>query len=115
AAARCSESTLPGLVGTWSPVIVAPRLAVIGAVLPTSVGGELLDGVPGDDLVEHGLLVARLAEDAAQPLDVLADRARPREHHGDVRLGDVHPLVEHSRGGDDPIGAPLELQQDILA
>ena len=53
-------------------------VAVVGAVLAAAVRGELLDGAAGDDLVEDGLLVARLAEDPAEPLDVLADRARAR-------------------------------------
>src|SRR5919197_3486650 len=53
-----------------------------------------------DDLVEDGLLAGELAQDTAQPLDVLARRARPGEDDGDGCVRDVDPLVQDLRGGE---------------
>src|SRR5512135_2116500 len=87
--------------------------AAVGAVLPAPVRGELLDGPPGDDFVEDRLLVARLAEDAAEALDVLADGAGAGEDDRDVRLGDVDAFVQHPRGRDDRERPRVEPEQDL--
>ena len=88
------------------PSAGSTSIAAVGAVLAAAVGGELLDGAAGDDLVERRLLVARLAEDAAEPLDVLADDAGAREDDRDVGLGDVDALVQDPRGRDDRVRRP---------
>ncbi len=50
-------------------------IPIIRSMLPAPIRRELLDRAAGDDFVENGLLIARFAKDAAQALDVLADRA----------------------------------------
>ena len=69
-------------------------IPVIRVVLPPPVRRELLGRAAGDHLVERGFLIARLAEDTPQPLNVLADRARARKHDRDIGLGDVDPFVQ---------------------
>ena len=50
-------------------------ISIIRTVLPAPVRRKLLDRAAGDDFVENGFLIAGFAKDAAQALDVLADRA----------------------------------------
>ena len=50
-------------------------IPIIRTMLPASIRRELLDRAAGDDFVENGFLIAGFAQDAAQALDVLADRA----------------------------------------
>src|SRR4051794_40641761 len=83
-------------------------IPAVRAVLTPAVGGELLDGAAGDDLVEGGLLVAALAEDAPEALDVLAHAAGAREDDRDVGLGDVDALVQDPRRGHDRVRAGVE-------
>ena len=110
---RRSPSASPTAVPI-EPAAYVPRrssVAPVGTVLAAAVGGELLDGAAGDDLVERGFLVAGLAEDAAEALDVLADGGRAGEDDGDVRLGDVDPFVQDPRGRHDRLRPVVELQE----
>ncbi len=50
-------------------------ISIIRTMLPAPVRRELLDCAAGDDFVENGFLIAGFAQNAAQALDVLADRA----------------------------------------
>ena len=50
-------------------------ISIIRAVLSAAIRGEFFDRAAGDDFVENGFLIAGFAQDAAQALDVLADRA----------------------------------------
>jgi hypothetical protein len=78
-----------------------------------AVGSKLFGGSARDDLVKDGFLVARFAEDAPEPLNVLAHRARSGEHDRDIGLGDVDSLVEYARRSDDRIGSGVKTQQNL--
>ncbi len=61
-----------------------------------------------DHLVQHRLLVAVLAQDAAEALDVLRRAAGAAEHDADVRRRHVHAFVEHLTGHDRGVFARVE-------
>src|SRR6185436_7048901 len=83
--------------------------SVVSNVIPALLADVLLARAGGDELVEGRVLALALAEDPAEALDVLADRAAPRE---DVRHGDVDPLVQHLRRDDGPEGVAVEPGED---
>jgi len=87
--------------------------SLVRVMLPAALAGELLRRAARHDLDEQRLLRAVLAQQASQPLDVLAHRSRARQHDADVGGRHVHALVEDSAGDDDGILAGLEAVEDV--
>ena len=72
-------------------------------MLPAALAGELLRDVAGYGLVEQGLLLAGLAQEPAQALDVLANAAGAGQDDADTGRRYIHPLVQDLAGYQDGI------------
>ena len=71
-----SAESLRRAIGEAHPrPVLGLSIPIIRTMLPAPIRRELLDRAAGDDFVENGFLIAGFAQDAAQALDVLADRA----------------------------------------
>src|SRR5262245_42710929 len=57
-----------------------------------------LERAARDELVHEGALPRPGPQQPPDPLDMLARAQRAARNDGDVRVGDVEPLVEHPRG-----------------
>src|SRR6185437_10795471 len=66
-----------------------------GAVLAAAIRDEFLHRAASDGLIEYRLLVAVLAEDAAEPLHVLRGAPRAGKHNAHVRRRHVHSFVQY--------------------
>src|SRR5688572_10709826 len=66
----------------------------VSMMLSPLLADVLLRRAARNDLVQQRLLLAVLAEQATQALDMLAHRRRPRQDDADVGRRHVHALVE---------------------
>src|SRR4051812_45861014 len=72
--------------------------SAVSTVLAPPIAREGFARARGDELVENGSLAVFLAQNASEPLDVLAHRTASRKNHGHIGIGHVDALVQYPRG-----------------